>query len=52
MRRQSRRLAEEVFDWRVVAARTNAIYAEVIDGTPPAMPDLWPRGGPNGRALE
>ncbi len=49
MRSQSRRLAEDVFDWRVVAARTNAIYAEVIDGGPSAMPDLWERGGPDGR---
>ena len=52
MRSQSRRLAEDVFDWRVVAARTNAIYNEVIDGTPPAMPDIWQRGGMDGRALE
>ena len=51
MRSQSRRLAEDVFDWRVVAARTNAIYDEVVSGKPSAMPDLWPRGGPNGRAL-
>ena len=51
MRAQSRRLAEEVFDWRVVAARTNAIYAEVIGGREPATPDLWQRGGPNGRAF-
>ena len=51
MRAQSRRLAEEVFDWRVVAARTNAIYAEVVGGREPATPDLWQRGGPNGRAF-
>ena len=49
MRAQSRRLAEDVFDWHVVAARTNAIYDEVIGGRPSAMPDLWERGGPNGR---
>ena len=52
MRSQSRRLAEEVFDWRVVAARTNAIYDEVVSGRPPAMPDIWQRGGMDGRALE
>ena len=49
MRSQSRRLAEDVFDWRVVAARTNAIYDEVVNGRPSAMPDLWERGGPDGR---
>ena len=49
MRAQSRRLAEDVFDWRVVAARTKAIYDEVIGGRPSAMPDLWERGGPDGR---
>ena len=50
MRAQSRRLAEDVFDWRVVAARTNAIYDEVVSGRPSAMPDIWQRGGPDGRA--
>ena len=50
MRARSRRLAEDVFDWRVVAARTNAIYDEVISGRPPATPDLWERGGPDGRS--
>ena len=51
MRSQSRRLAKDVFDWRVVAARTNAIYDEVIDGRTSAMPDLWQRGSPNGRSM-
>ena len=52
MRRQSRRLAEDVFDWRVVAARTNAIYDEVVSGRKAAMPDIWQRGGMDGRTLE
>lgn len=51
MRRQSRRLAEDVFDWRVVAARTNAIYDEVIAGRSPALPSIWKSGGLDGRAL-
>ncbi len=33
MRLRSRRLAEEVFDWRVVAARTLGIYNDVLQGT-------------------
>ena len=55
MRSQSRRLAEDVFDWRVVASRTNAIYDEVdgrVSGRPAAVPDIWQRGGMDGRALE
>ena len=52
MRRQSRRLAEDIFDWRVVASRTNAIYDEVITGKPPAIPAIWKSGGLDGRALE
>ena len=51
MRRQSRRLAEDVFDWRVVAARTNAIYDEVIAGRSPALPSIWKSGGLDSRAL-
>ena len=51
MRRQSRRLAEDVFDWRVVAARTNAIYDEVIAGRSAALPSIWKSGGLDGRAL-
>ena len=51
MRSQSRRLAEDIFDWRVVATRTNAIYDEVVSGRDSALPDLWPRGGPNGRPM-
>ena len=45
MRRQSRRLAEDIFDWRIVAARTNAIYEEVIASKTPAMPAIWKSGG-------
>ena len=52
MRRQSRRLAEDIFDWRVVASRTNAIYDEVITGKPSAIPAIWKSGGLDGRALE
>ncbi len=46
MRRQSRRLAEDIFDWRVVASRTNAIYDEIITGKPPAIPAIWKRWRP------
>ena len=48
MRRQSRRLAEDVFDWRVVASRTNAIYDEVVSGRPPAIPAIWKSGNMDG----
>ena len=51
MRAQSRRLAEEVYDWRVVAARTNAIYAEALSGAPAALPPLWKRSSGDGRNL-
>ena len=51
MRRQSRRLTEDIFDWRTVAARTNSIYEEVITGKTPAMPAIWESGGADGRAL-
>lgn len=33
MRRRSRRLAEEVFDWKVVAERTLKIYEDALGGT-------------------
>ena len=33
MRRRSRRLAEDVFDWKVVAARTLGIYEDALYGT-------------------
>lgn len=33
MRLRSRRLAEEVFDWKVVAARTLSIYEDALRGT-------------------
>lgn len=52
MRHQSRRLAEDIFDWRTVAARTNAIYEEVIAGQTPAVPTIWESGGTDGRTLE
>ena len=52
MRRQSRRLAEDIFDWRIVAARTNAIYEEVIAGKTTTMPAIWESGGADGRTLE
>lgn len=51
MRAQSRRLAEEIYDWRVVAARTNALYAEAIAGGPSALPSLWRRPSGDGRSL-
>ena len=49
MRAQSRRLAEQVYDWRVVAARTNALYAEAVSGDPSALPPLWERPTGDGR---
>ena len=49
MRAQSRRLAEQVYDWRVVAARANALYAEVVSGAPSALPPLWERPTGDGR---
>ena len=52
MRRQSRRLAEDIFDWRIVAARANAIYEEVIAGKTSAMPAIWEPGGIDGRSIE
>ena len=52
MRSQSRRLAEDTFDWRNVATRTNSIYKEVIAGKLPAMPPIWESEGPDGRTLE
>ncbi len=41
MRRESRRLAEDVFDWRVVAARTNSVYDAVLQGREPSLPAIW-----------
>ena len=52
MRHQSRRLAEDIFDWRVVATRTNAIYKEVIAGKPSTAPPIWKVDDADGRALE
>ena len=40
MRLRSRRLAEEVFDWKVVAARTLKIYEDALQGTDPAAA-IW-----------
>lgn len=51
MRRQSRRLAEDIFDWRKIAARTNSIYEEVVTGKPPAIPAIWKADNMDGRAL-
>ena len=45
MRQQSRRLAEDIFDWRVVASRTNKIYAEVLTGKDMSIPPIWGKGG-------
>ncbi len=52
MRRQSRCLAEDIFDWRVVAARTNSIYEEVITGKPSETPPVWKASDDDGRVLE
>lgn len=52
MRRQSRRLAEDIFDWRTVAARTNLIYKEVISGKTPTISAIWETGSADGRCLE
>ena len=52
MRHQSRRLAQDIFDWRVVATRTNSIYEEVLTGRPSAIPAIWKSGGMDGRTLE
>ena len=41
MRQQSRRLAEDVFDWRVVASRTNKIYDEVLTGRDLSITPIW-----------
>ena len=40
MRLRSRRLAEEVFDWKVVAARTLSIYEDALRGTNTAT-TIW-----------
>ena len=45
MRQQSRRLAEDLFDWRVVASRTNKIYDEVLTGRDLSIPPIWGDGG-------
>ncbi len=52
MRLKSRQLAKDIFDWRIVAARTNSIYEEVMYGKAPATPDVWESGGADGRTLE
>lgn len=46
MRLRSRRLAEEVFDWKAVAARTLKIYEDALQGTDTAAA-IW---GPSIRA--
>ena len=45
MRQQSRQLAEDMFDWRVVASRTNKIYDEVLTGRNLSIPPIWGEGG-------
>ncbi|MDP6512977.1 MAG: glycosyltransferase family 4 protein [SAR202 cluster bacterium] len=37
----SRALAENVFDWRVVARRTNQVYEEILLGTDRHIPPIW-----------
>ncbi len=51
MRHQSRLLAEDIFDWGKVAARTNAIYDEVITGRITELPEIWEPGSADGRTL-
>ena len=51
MRHQSRLLAEDIFDWRKVAARTNVIYDEVITGRTTELPEIWESGSADGRTL-
>ena len=41
MRSISQQLAADMYDWRVVARRTNQIYDEVVTGTPSSLPPLW-----------
>ena len=52
MRSQSRLLAEDYFDWRKVAARTNSIYEEVISGKVYPLPTIWKTRNTDGRILE
>ena len=40
MRLRSRRLAEEIFDWKVVAARTLRIYEDALQGAN-SLPAIW-----------
>ena len=49
MRRQSRLLAEDIFDWRKIAARTNAIYDEIVTERATELPDIWEPGSADGR---
>lgn len=49
MRQQSRLLVEDIFDWRKIAARTNAIYDEIVTGRATELPDIWEPGSADGR---
>ncbi|HAC19567.1 MAG TPA: hypothetical protein DCF78_13440, partial [Dehalococcoidia bacterium] len=41
MSENSRLLAENVFDWKVVAKRTNQVYEEILQGTDQHIPPIW-----------
>lgn len=41
MAKNSRVLAENVFDWQVVAQRTNQVYEEVLLGVDRHIPPIW-----------
>ena len=51
MRLKSKQLAKDIFDWRKVAARTNAIYDEVITGRKSELPEIWEPRSTDGRTL-
>ena len=51
MRQQSRLLAEDIFDWRKIATRTNAIYDEIVTGRATELPEIWEPGSADGRTL-
>jgi glycosyltransferase involved in cell wall biosynthesis len=41
MSEKSRLLAENVFDWKVVAKRTNQVYEEILQGTNEHIQPIW-----------
>ncbi|MFP6565708.1 MAG: hypothetical protein VB961_00245, partial [Dehalococcoidia bacterium] len=41
MSENSRLLAENVFDWKVVAKRTNQVYEEILQGTDEHIQPIW-----------